>query len=192
MTLDDLRALAREFFEWPENSDGRTVSTISTLLFAQHVLQLREKSLGAQNSASTPTLRDAAQQALAVINDTAYGAAVYRKEVRDVIAALRAALERQEMDDKEAAAFHAGAKAMFDALLYRIANNWHPASQAECDAQNDWATEWATDALDEVSPESCTKWRSITQAWADGYNLGMGLGTARAIERAHGIREEEK
>ena len=40
----------------------------------------------------TKNLREAAQQALAVINDTAYGAAVYRKEVRDVIAALRDAL----------------------------------------------------------------------------------------------------
>ncbi len=44
-------------------------------------------------------LREAAQQALAVINDTTCGirvCAVYRKEVRDVIAALRAALEQDE------------------------------------------------------------------------------------------------
>lgn len=43
-------------------------------------------------------LREAAQQALAVINDTTCGirvCAVYRKEVRDVIAALRAALEQE-------------------------------------------------------------------------------------------------
>lgn len=63
MTLDELRALADKFFEWPEGSGRQTVTTFSALLFAQHVLQLREKSLGAQNSASTPALRDAAQQA---------------------------------------------------------------------------------------------------------------------------------
>lgn len=71
-----------------------------------------------------------------------------------------------------AAAFRAGAKAMFDALLYRVANNWHPRAQAECNAQNEWATEWAADALDEVSPEDCAKWKSIQQSWGDGYKAG--------------------
>ena len=40
-------------------------------------------------------LRTAAQQALEVINDTAYGAPVFRQEVRDTITALRAALAQQ-------------------------------------------------------------------------------------------------
>ena len=55
MTLDQLHALADKFFEWPEGSDGRTVT--------QHVLKMREESLATKNSASTPTLHDAAQQA---------------------------------------------------------------------------------------------------------------------------------
>lgn len=65
MTLDELRALADEFFEWPEGRRRRTVSTFSALLFAKHVLEMHQKSLGAGNSASTPGLRDAALVAAA-------------------------------------------------------------------------------------------------------------------------------
>ena len=41
-------------------------------------------------------LRTAAQQALEVIHDTAYGAAIFREEVRDVLMALCAALAEPE------------------------------------------------------------------------------------------------
>lgn len=89
MTLNELRALADDFFEWPIAHNKSTVTLFSALLFAQHVLQLREKSLGTGNSASTPTLRDAAQQALeALEQDNPAGRTA-------TIAALRAALEQQ-------------------------------------------------------------------------------------------------
>lgn len=90
MTLDDIRALADKFFEWPEGSGRQTVTTFSALLFAQHVLQLREKSLGTATSATTPTLREAAQQALeALEQDNPAGRTA-------TITALRAALEQQD------------------------------------------------------------------------------------------------
>ena len=71
MTLDELHALADKFFEWPEGSGRQTVTTFSALLFAQHVLEMHEKSLemhekslGTENNAGVDALRDAAQQAL--------------------------------------------------------------------------------------------------------------------------------
>lgn len=69
-------------------------------------------------------------------------------------------------------AFQDGAKAMFDALLFRVANNWHPRAQEQCDVENEWATAWAADALDEVSPEDCAEWKSIKKSWKDGYEAG--------------------
>ena len=74
MTLDDLRALADKFFVWPEGSGRQTVTTFSALLFAQHVLQLREKSLGTENSAGMDALRDAAQRQLDALGG-------YRREI---------------------------------------------------------------------------------------------------------------
>lgn len=59
MTLDELRALADEYFEWPIAHNKSTVTLFSALLFAQHVLQLREKSLGTENSAGVDALRAA-------------------------------------------------------------------------------------------------------------------------------------
>lgn len=100
MTFDDLRALADKFFEWPEGSGRQTVTTFSALLFAQHVLQLREKSLGTENSAGMDALREAAQRQL-----DAFGG--YRREIGlltgvpdeqpcDAEVAARAALEREQ------------------------------------------------------------------------------------------------
>lgn len=99
MTLDDLRALADKFFVWPEGSGRQTVTAFSALLFAQHVLQLREKSLGAENSAGMDALRNAAQRQLDALGG-------YRREIGlltgvpdeqpcDAEVALRAALEQQ-------------------------------------------------------------------------------------------------
>ena len=42
--------------------------------------------------------RAVVEQALEVINDTAYGAAVFRQEVRDTITALRAALVQEQAE----------------------------------------------------------------------------------------------
>lgn len=99
MTLDDLRALADKFFVWPEGSGRQTVTTFSALLFAQHVLQLRKKSLGTENSAGMDALRNAAQRQLDALGG-------YRREIGlltgvpdeqpcDAEVAARAALEQQ-------------------------------------------------------------------------------------------------
>jgi hypothetical protein len=74
------------------------------------------------------------------------------------------------MMDEES--FKAGAKAMFDALQMRIANNWHPRFEKYCDDQNNWAHEWALDALDEVSPEDVAVWRSLNSMYAAGFEAG--------------------
>lgn len=94
MTFDDLRALADKFFEWPEGSGRQTVTTFSTLLFAQHVLQLREKSLGTENSAGMDALRDAAQQALEAL-EWHLDCGTWGADLDGCAAALRAALEQQ-------------------------------------------------------------------------------------------------
>lgn len=75
--------------------------------------------------------------------------------------------------------FREGARAMFDALMYRVANNWHPRCQEECDRDNAWATEWAADALDEVSPDGCAEWKAIHQARNEGYEEGKQATEAR-------------
>ena len=64
MTLDDLRALADEFFEWPIAHNKSNITMTSALLFAQHVVQTRETQLRTEYSATMTTLRDAAKQAL--------------------------------------------------------------------------------------------------------------------------------
>jgi len=73
-----------------------------------------------------------------------------------------------ELDD-----FRRGARAMFDALLMRAANNYHPAHQAACDKENRLIESWAKDALEEVSPEDYTEWRAIATA----YSAGLGAGS---------------
>ena len=68
--------------------------------------------------------------------------------------------------------FRAGAKAMFDYFHYRAANNWHPRMQEHCDKENALVLSWANDALAEVSPDDADEWKSIDQAYNDGYNAG--------------------
>ena len=100
MTIDELHALADEFFEWPEGRRRRTVSTFSALLFAKHVLEMHQKSLGTENSAGVNALRDAAQRQLDAL-------AGYRREIGlltgvpdeqscDAEVAARAALEQEQ------------------------------------------------------------------------------------------------
>lgn len=81
--------------------------------------------------------------------------------------------------DVEVRGFRAGARAMFDALMYRMANHWHPHHQEACDRENAWATEWAADALKEVSPDDCAEWKSIHQARAEGFEAGLRSATAK-------------
>lgn len=63
MTFDDIRALADQFFEWPDGIDKPIAVTLtSAVLFAQYVLEMREKSLGTENSAGVDALRPALKQ----------------------------------------------------------------------------------------------------------------------------------
>jgi hypothetical protein len=71
--------------------------------------------------------------------------------------------ELTERRAEGAANFTAGAKAMFDWMMIRVVNHWHgnPEVDKECQAENAVITQWATDALEDVSPESCATWRNI-------------------------------
>ena len=73
-------------------------------------------------------------------------------------------------------AFRRGAKAMFDALAVRAANNRHGNEQinSACERENSVVMGWAEDALEEVSPESYVEWKGVTEAYRVGYE------TARA------------
>jgi hypothetical protein len=78
-----------------------------------------------------------------------------------------AVLSGAELDD-----FRKGVRAMFDALLFRAANNFHPAHQAACDKENELIESWAKDALEEVSPDDFLEWRAITDAYKSGFEAG--------------------
>jgi hypothetical protein len=71
--------------------------------------------------------------------------------------------------------FKAGAKAMFDYILFRAANNYHSRADIQilCNKENKLVTEWITDALEEVSPDSAATWQSIDDAYATGYRTGV-------------------
>lgn len=68
--------------------------------------------------------------------------------------------EQAQLSDAE---FHRGAKAVFDYMLCRAANNYHgnPEIQKQCDIENKAVTEWIEEALEDVSPESLMEWKSI-------------------------------
>lgn len=68
--------------------------------------------------------------------------------------------------------FKAGARAMFDALLFRAANNYHPRYKEQCDHENELIRSWAIDALEEVSPADCAQWRNIDAAYKAGFEEG--------------------
>jgi len=75
--------------------------------------------------------------------------------------------------DKES--FRAGARAMFDALAFRAANNWHPSHPEVCYGENELVMRWARDSLEEVSPEDCSEWESVRQAYTEGYKAGKKI-----------------
>jgi hypothetical protein len=68
--------------------------------------------------------------------------------------------------------FQKGARAMFDVLHVRAANNWHPRYMDSCDKENKLIQEWATDALGEVDPNSLDEWKTADQMFTDGVRLG--------------------
>jgi len=77
---------------------------------------------------------------------------------------IRADIHEARIEALKAERFTAGARALFDRLVFRVANHWHskPEIDKVCQAENAIITEWATDALEDVSPESCAKWRNIS------------------------------
>lgn len=66
--------------------------------------------------------------------------------------------------------FQRGARAMFDCLMNRAANNFHadPVIQAACEKENATVEEWVADALDTVDPASYREWKSIEAAYERG------------------------
>jgi hypothetical protein len=74
--------------------------------------------------------------------------------------------------------FRAGARAFFDHLLSRAANNWHPAAMEACEKENALIHEWAEDALASVSPEDHETWRSIVELQAEVHRLNQQLAAA--------------
>lgn len=190
MTLDELRALADKFFEWPEGSGRQTVTTFSALLFAQHVLQLREKSLGTENNAGMDALRDAAQRQLDALGG-------YRREIGlltgvpdeqpcDAEVAARAALEQQAEPAQEPAGWFEGPFGAFRAnQLYKIA--W-PASTVA------WSIPLYT-APPQRKPLTEAEIEKLFGAVADvpreHWLRQAAIEVVRKTERAHGIGEEK-
>lgn len=75
--------------------------------------------------------------------------------------------------------FRAGARAVFDAILFRVANNYHPKCQEQCDRENAVITDWMINALEQVSPADCNEWRSIDAAYQAGFNDGKIAGNIK-------------
>jgi hypothetical protein len=77
--------------------------------------------------------------------------------------AAKLEVENDRLRGENAASFTAGARAVFDRMIIRVVNHWHgnPEVNKSCQAENAVITEWATDALEDVSPESCATWRNI-------------------------------
>ena len=184
MTLDDLRALADKFFVWQEGSGRQTVTTFSALLFAQHVLQLRGKSLDAQNSASTPTLRDAAQQAL----DWLYGNDILHPT--KVSQDLRAALEQAEPEPVAWRTFDG--EGNWDYRTYDL-NEHYAVRWAERNPRYaHWVEPLYTALVQDQDPElsAALGWPGgISDPVLDRETLLQQV--ARLVERAHGIKEKE-
>lgn len=61
--------------------------------------------------------------------------------------------------------FRKGARAMYDYLADRAANNWHgnPNTDEQCQQENKLVMSWAEDALSAVSPEDHNEWIMITK-----------------------------
>ena len=88
------------------------------------------------------------------------------------------------------AAFRAGAKAMFDSLMFRAANHYHgiPELNKQCQAENALVTDWAEDALMEVDPESHFEWKSLDAMYMSGYAAGMkesNKAICKAVDQAY-------
>lgn len=74
--------------------------------------------------------------------------------------------------------FRKGARAMFDHLTYRAANNYHgkPEINARCDEENAIINSWASEALKTVSPEDHMEWCSIVELRQENIQLRADIG----------------
>lgn len=81
--------------------------------------------------------------------------------------------------------FRNGAKAMFDYLLYRAANNYHgnPKINERCAQENALVESWAAEALHSVTPEDHDEWKAIGDAYSEGLERGRVEG-ARPVTAA--------
>lgn len=93
----------------------------------------------------------------------------------------------------KAEAFKAGARAMFDAAQMRAANHYHgrPEINKICDAENAYLLETMEDALDEVSPEDMSTWRSLTDMYQQGFTVSKGI-AHRSYEKVATVTGEER
>ena len=72
--------------------------------------------------------------------------------------------ETNDVDCLVMSDFDKGARAMFDYFACRAANNYHGNSETDkiCQKENELIMDLAEDALEDVSPESCATWKTIT------------------------------
>ena len=77
--------------------------------------------------------------------------------------------------------FYKGARAMFDYLLIRAANNYHGRREIQdiCTKENKLITEWATDALEEISPDDYALWIGLSESYDKGYRQGLADGKVK-------------
>ena len=73
------------------------------------------------------------------------------------------------------AVFRAGARAMFDSLACRAANNYsgNPEANAQLQEESALVMSWAEDALLEVDPDDYEEWKSLDQMYQDGKEAGI-------------------
>lgn len=87
--------------------------------------------------------------------------------------------------------FRRGARAVFDALVARTADNYHACSQASvCETENKLIIAWAVDALKEVSADDNIEWVNIEVAFEEGKRHGLQLANAQMSEKLKGMVEE--
>ena len=189
MTLDQLRALADDF-EWPIAHNKSTVTMTSALLFAQHVLQLREKSLGTENSAGMDALRNAAQRQLDALGG-------YRREIGlltgvpdeqpcDAEVAARAALEQQAEPEPEPVAWMCP-----EDPERETAFNWRPGHCENCGKQR-IPLYTAPPQRKPLTDEEIEKLfgGAVADVPRAHWLRQAAIEVVRKTERAHGIGEE--
>lgn len=89
--------------------------------------------------------------------------------------------------DEDMDPFIKGARAMFDHLMFKVANNWNcnPEIDKKCQEENDIITDWADDALRTVSPSSSARWKRLTDLERKIWELKSELAKLRE-EKANG------